>query len=161
MGGYNSGRWGWHRKKTGVEECRKLTIFFFTPYLQPGSWNSVHWLRGGEEIGSISYRVAGDNHPTALRLIYTLGAKSDNPEDFNYSVGLTTSPLPWGGSRYWFECPIQGCSRRVGCLYLPPGGKYFGCRHCYNLTYESRQEGSSDRNFLKAFVTHSRMFIRA
>ena len=24
-------------------------------------------------------------------------------------------------------------------LYLG-GGKYFGCRHCYNLTYESCQE---------------------
>jgi hypothetical protein len=24
-------------------------------------------------------------------------------------------------------------------LYLPYGAKYFGCRHCYNLTYESVQ----------------------
>jgi len=23
---------------------------------------------------------------------------------------------------------------------LPPGGKYFGCRHCYNLTYQSCKE---------------------
>jgi hypothetical protein len=28
----------------------------------------------------------------------------------------------------------------VGKLYLPPGGRYFGCRHCYNLTYTSCQE---------------------
>jgi hypothetical protein len=24
-------------------------------------------------------------------------------------------------------------------LYLPPGGKFFGCRQCYDLTYESCQ----------------------
>ncbi|MHC4354801.1 MAG: hypothetical protein ACYS0H_19035, partial [Planctomycetota bacterium] len=32
------------------------------------------------------------------------------------------------------------CGRRVGTLYLVSGGKYFGCRHCYNLSYESRNE---------------------
>ena len=25
-------------------------------------------------------------------------------------------------------------------MYLPPGGTYFGCRHCYDLTYTSCQE---------------------
>jgi hypothetical protein len=25
-------------------------------------------------------------------------------------------------------------------LYLPPDGRYFGCRHCYRLTYRSVQE---------------------
>jgi hypothetical protein len=152
MGGYNSGRWSWHLKKTQAEECAKLTIFFLKPYLQPGNWSTVRWSRGGQETGSISYRVLGDDHPTGLRLIYTIGAKSGHPEDFNYLVSLTTTPLPWGGVRYWFECPLQGCTRRVGCLYLPPGGKYFGCRHCYNLTYESRQEGSSSRSFFNSFA---------
>ncbi len=32
------------------------------------------------------------------------------------------------------------CNRRVGKCYLPPGGKYFGCRACYNLTYRSCKE---------------------
>jgi hypothetical protein len=32
------------------------------------------------------------------------------------------------------------CGRRVGKLYLPPGASYFGCRHCYELTYKSCQE---------------------
>ena len=40
----------------------------------------------------------------------------------------------------WFVCPLVGCGRRVGKLYLPPGGRYYGCRHCYRLTYESAQE---------------------
>jgi hypothetical protein len=32
------------------------------------------------------------------------------------------------------------CDRRVAKLYLPPGGRYFGCRECYRLTYRSAQE---------------------
>jgi hypothetical protein len=35
---------------------------------------------------------------------------------------------------------LIGCGKRVGILYLPQGGKYFGCRHCYQLTYKSSQE---------------------
>jgi len=27
----------------------------------------------------------------------------------------------------------------VGKLYLQPGARYYGCRHCYALTYESAQ----------------------
>jgi len=34
----------------------------------------------------------------------------------------------------------RGCGRRVGKLYLPPGGRYFGCRQCHDLTYTSCQE---------------------
>ncbi len=30
--------------------------------------------------------------------------------------------------------------RRCGKLYLPPGGRHYGCRACYELSYESAQE---------------------
>ncbi len=33
-----------------------------------------------------------------------------------------------------------GPPRRVAKLYLPPGGKYFGSREGYGLTYTSCQE---------------------
>jgi hypothetical protein len=32
------------------------------------------------------------------------------------------------------------CGRRVGKLYLPPGGRYYGCRQCHDLTYTSCQQ---------------------
>ena len=84
--------------------------------------------------------------PESLRLIYTLKKHSTGEKkDFDYSVRLTTTPLPWGGFRFWFICPIVGCGRRVSVLYLAPGGDYFACRHCYRLSYESRQEGYRDR----------------
>jgi len=140
MGGYGSTRWGWSSRKTQVEECYKLTIFFLKPYLRPWYFGNVTWSRGGRETGNISYRIQGDDQPEQIRLIYTIGPKSPNPVSFDYAVQLTTSALPWGGARYWFVCPAVGCGRRVGCLYLPSGGKYFACRHCYQLAYASNQE---------------------
>ena len=32
------------------------------------------------------------------------------------------------------------CRRRCGKLYLPPGARYFGCRICQDLSYESSHE---------------------
>ena len=34
----------------------------------------------------------------------------------------------------------EACYWQVAKLYLPPGSRYFGCRHCHNLTYTSCQE---------------------
>ena len=61
-----------------------------------------------------------------------------------YDIELATTPCRYGGLRYWFICPLvkngYPCHRRITKLYLPSGGTYYGCRHCYDLTYESCQE---------------------
>ena len=142
MGGYGSGRWAWHTKKITVEECFKLSIFALKPWLRPDMAGTSRWSRNGRETGSISWQMA--ERLTAIRFIYTVtDRRTGEKTDLNYRVTLKTSPLPWGGVRYWFSCPlvINGlrCNRRVACLYLPPSGLYFGCRHCYNLTYISSQ----------------------
>jgi|GEM_PF-3430472 len=51
-----------------------------------------------------------------------------------------------GGKRTWFLCPH--CNRRVALLY--GAGKYFLCRHCYNLTYASQQIQRYERLMEKA-----------
>jgi hypothetical protein len=62
----------------------------------------------------------------------------------DYTVVLQTRQPYHGGIRWWFTRPLKvdgrACYRRVGKLYLPPGGLYFGCRHCYDLSYRSVQE---------------------
>lgn len=145
MGGYGSTRWGWHSKKTQVEECHKLTIYLLKPRLRPGMSGDVTWSWGEKKIANISYRVQGDDSPESIRLMYTIGAQTTNPVTYDYPVQLVTSRLSWGKERYWFICPISGCGRRVGCLYIAPGTKYFACRHCYQLSYQTRQEGYKDR----------------
>lgn len=149
MGGYGSTRWGWQNKRIPVEDCRKLPMgTIHNRLIQGWKVGTVNWSRGGEPMGDISYRVIGLDEPDSLRLIYTI-TKHDtgSKKDFDYPVGLTTTPLPWGGVRYWFLCPSRGCGRRVSVLYLPPQGEIFACRHCYRLSYRSRQEGYRDRAF--------------
>lgn len=145
MGGYGSSRWFAHWKKTQVEDCSKLDIYSFKSYLRPGYVGVVRWYRGQRETGSIGYTVFGDDKPTYLKFNYTITRYNDEKIDMAYPVQLTTTALTWGGVRYWFVCPLSvngfDCNRRVGCLYLPPGQRYYGCRHCYKLTYQSSQEG--------------------
>jgi hypothetical protein len=62
----------------------------------------------------------------------------------DYRVRLVTTQPTYGGRRWWFLCPLVrkdgGPPRRVAKLYLLPGGKYFGSREAYGLTYTSCQE---------------------
>lgn len=63
-----------------------------------------------------------------------------------HSLSVSTTTLPRGGIRWWFECPLRcrrrgmiDCCKRVGKLYLPPRQYEFGCRECHELTYRSSQ----------------------
>ncbi len=78
-----------------------------------------------------------------VRLIYSVTDREGNKTDYDYQISLVTTPCNFGGVRYWFACP--DCWRRVGVLYLAPGDVYFRCRHCNNLSYHSRNNGSTAR----------------
>jgi hypothetical protein len=145
MGGSGSGRWyRWGTKDT-VEGCRSLDVRRWARdgLLQPGRWFSWQWTRDGENQASISVQALQD----AVELIYTLRPGQPDAEDIRYQVPLTWTPCHLGGRRCWFRCPgvISGvyCGRRVAKLYL--GGKYFVCRHCQGLVYESQREDLKDR----------------
>ena len=145
MGGYGSGR---PREKTTVEECLALSanrlmsgkvLGYGLHYSGTLTWTRV---ATGEKISAVEFEVdTRDPAEAWIRLYYTM---TRSGEKVDYRVGLTTTALPWGGVRWWFVCPLtvngQSCGRRRGKLYLPPGGRYFGCRLCYNLTYTSSQE---------------------
>jgi hypothetical protein len=141
MGGYGSGRSAWDARTT-VEDCYALDINWMTREgIFDGCgvrWGSVRWSNShtGEETSSLGYEVSVPQQ--WMRLRYQLVR---NDENLDYKVPLTTTGLPWGGVRWWFTCPLsrdgQYCGHRVGKLYLPPGGRYYACRHCYHLTYES------------------------
>jgi len=147
MGGYGSTRWGTHRKKTTVEECKILTISLLIDGINyvienDYEWRgNVSWSCEGEPRGKISCLVYLENETPKLKLQYTF---TKSGKEMDYTVQLTYSTLHWGTKRWWFICPlIKGgriCNRRVGKLYLSPGYDYFGCRHCYELTYTSCQE---------------------
>ena len=145
MGGSGSGWRG--SSKTTIEDCLILATakLMRDKMLRPGlcSWTSLTRSNTatGEKLSSIGFDVNLGADSGTARLHYT---RRSAGEAMDYHVNLTTTPLPWGGLRWWFICPLTAngryCGRRVGKLYLPPGGRYFGCRRCYDLTYTSCQE---------------------
>ncbi|GAH21194.1 unnamed protein product, partial [marine sediment metagenome] len=96
-----------------------------------------------KKTGSISYYVdmmePGAEH---IRFKYTTTIRATGEKiDQDYKARLTPTKCNYGGQRWWFIC--NNCQRRVGVLYL--GDSWFACRHCYNLTYESRNESKKYR----------------
>jgi hypothetical protein len=138
MGGYGSGR------KLGAdctEDYRSIDIRRWQRdgYLVLGRYLDWQWTRNGEKVAAISVKVETGQ----LRLIYSNQRNGGEWESLDYPVRLQTTACHYGGVRYWFTCPAVGCGRRVAVLYM--GGKYFACRHCYQLTYKSQRETSDDR----------------
>lgn len=131
--------------KTEADWCKKIEIWWLlrdmsihgTTYKS----TTISWGDDGSR-GSISARVSLYEEKY-VQFIYT---QTDNTtgekKDFDYKVQLVETPCHLGGTRFWFECPLfkkgQYCGRRVGVLYKD--GDYFGCRHCYELTYSSRNK---------------------
>ncbi|MDO8463408.1 MAG: hypothetical protein Q7S96_04040 [bacterium] len=109
--------------------------------------HQITWTRGGSE-SSVGIEI--DTYPDApyIRFYYTTTSRQDGKKtDYDYKVWLTTTPCHFGGKRYWFICPLikegVACRKRVAVLYY--GGRYYGCRKCYNLCYESQKETHTGR----------------
>jgi hypothetical protein len=144
MGGFGSGRtWGctrpikeWCLTLNVNRILRKTSKVIGNENLIISSWT---WHRDGKPCGYVKYFI---EEMMRISLNYQI-----KDERISQSILLTTTRQPNGGERYWFLCPGKNCRRLCTNLYLPPGGKIFACRKCYNLTYESSNE-SHQFNFL-------------
>ena len=151
MGGYGSGRLGYgHSKRITVEKCRHLEVrgLHREGLLKEGlarsasiTWRNV-W---GEEQTSIELGTSAEQ----VVLTYSLSNRDRDPEQIEYAVPVIWTDCHFGGQRPWLLCPERNCGRRVGKLYLPPGGRYFLCRHCYGLSYKSRQTWNKQAAFYR------------
>ncbi len=150
------GRWSYSSRST-VEECKTITTKFLNEhkYFDGGvRWGGMNWSRNGEKTGSIGFVVSTVEGDEYIRFQYTQTDRNTGEKtELDYKARLDWTPCHFGGRRWWFICPLvvngRVCSRRVGSLHLG-SGKYFGCRHCYNLTYESSKESHKfDSMFLK------------
>ncbi len=143
------GRWSYSNRWT-VEDCKTITTKFLNEhkYFNGGvRWGSMSWSRNGEKTGSISFSVSTIQGEEYIHFKYTQTNRDTKEKtELDYKVQLTWTPCYFGGRRWWFICPLivngRECNRKVGVLYLG-NGKYFGCRHCYNLTYTSSKESHS------------------
>ncbi len=98
---------------------------------------SCGWSNAKNSIGITASTMENYEH---IRLRYTKKYLNGEKRDFDYRIQVTTTSCYFGGKRYWFVCPLSHndipCGKRIGVLYRI--GDYFGCRHCHNLTYSSR-----------------------
>jgi hypothetical protein len=150
MGGYGSGRWGWHRAKTDTDGLLRLDVRWLARqgYLDPGTSGAyaVAWSWGDRPAGDILVRYDGDR-PDELVLDYRTRRGEGAPwAPVRERVALDRTPCPYGGSRPWFLCP--GCRGRRAALYSV-GGR-FRCRACHGLAYSSTREGTADRHRRRA-----------
>ncbi len=106
------------------------------------------WLHSNLEIkvcplnqNQVTFTSSGKKNIITYEDTFTRNYKSESGE-ISYNVMLKREQHGKSGFHYYFLCPLcylgVPCLRKASVLYLPPGFKYFGCRHCYNLSYGSR-----------------------
>ena len=158
MGGVGSGNWYRFDKKTTTDECYSVDVRYLhrEGLLKPRRWFTLQWSRAGGEAGSIRGEVEGSDRPERVLLLFryrsSLGAEW---EDVQEPISLDWTYCNFGGERPWFICPGAGCGQRVAVLYGP--WKYFLCRHCYDLVYESQRETAIYRALHKAQAIRERL----
>lgn len=137
-------------KKGTIEACHTLSIFELNHKVRlcdgihiKGTWA----LADGETVLPnlpLRFELMISDMGAWIRLQYL---------SQNYKIYLEKTPCNFGGYRWWFICGLMQngriCGRRVAKIHLPPNQLYFGCRHCYNLTYKSCQQSNKTRNRLK------------
>jgi hypothetical protein len=151
MGGVGSGNWYRFDKKTATDECHSVDVRYLhrEGLLKPRHWFSLRWSRAGRESGSIRGVVHSSSPPESVTLLYRYRSElGGEREDVQETVPLTWTACNFGGERPWFICPGAGCGRRVAVLYGP--GRYFLCRHCYDLTYQSQRDNKMYRSLHRA-----------
>ena len=140
MGGYGSGSWyRWGGSKTTMESQKRIDIRWLKQqgYIHAGTMGNLSWSCRGEPTGSITYSMEEEG----MLLNYRYRVNCGEWEPLEQRVLFDRTSCNYGGTRIWFLCPR--CGTRVAVLYGT--GKLFLCRHCYDLTYGSQQEGEVDR----------------
>jgi hypothetical protein len=116
----------------------------------------LRWSRADRVTGSIRGAVEGNGRPERVIFLYRhRNGPGGEWQDVREPVPLAWTACNFGGERPWFVCPGARCGRRVAILYGP--GRYFLCRHCYDLVYESQRANGMYRALHKAQAIRERL----
>jgi hypothetical protein len=161
MGGRGSGNWWrWDTKDT-TADYRQLDIRRWQRQgrLVAGSFY-LFWAGGASikvEVHDLAERFPAlpPSRELLLVLEYTYRHAGGAPVDVRQPVFLEWTPCHYGGERPWFRCSADGCGRRVALLY--GAGKYFACRRCCRLVYQSQREDEYQRHLTRANAIRRRL----
>lgn len=149
MGGLGSGRQSGSGRTT-VESCRAIDANRLRKegVIGAGWLGSWSWTRNGETVATIGIRGGQDR----ITLTYRWKQSGRDWEDIVEPIDLKWRACRYGGERPFFECPglVNGVACRRLVVKLFGTGRYFLCRHCYRLTYASRNEDMCDRALRRA-----------
>ena len=136
--------------KTEADNLLKIDLSWLKKQniLQSSCSTQIAWANEyAENENNIGIDVAISNSEKYIRLYYIQTERNGEQKDFNYRIPIISTSCHYGGKRYWFICPWHKngvyCGKRVRVLYK--AGDYFACRHCYNLTYRTRNENRRHR----------------
>ena len=123
-------------KAKTVEECNVLDL---RKLARAGAFQPDRWGQLARPFIAFKCNVPAGQESLVCTFSYLIGV-----EEVSVPVSFETTPVHFGGVRWWGRCPLlnngQPCGRRVLKLYLPPGLRYLGCRACHRLTYRSVQK---------------------
>lgn len=160
MGGYGSGRWGWHRRRATTGEAAlafgvaQLAGCFEGPFPIRGScaWTN----RDGSHYAEVGVELRPDPvDPGDPALRATLSWRAGEGPPTYARVRIEPVALRYGW-RWFLVCPR--CGRRRVRLYLPRADwPTFQCRACARLAYHSQRLAPNDRLFHRARVLTRRL----
>jgi len=151
MGGPGSGQWyRWKGTRTTLEGVNRLDVRWLHRhgYLD-GCPHWVTWSCGERRVGGVMLALQAEG----MVLTYRYRVHGRDWESVRQVITLDWTPCHYGGERPWFRC--AGCRRRVAVLCS--AGKWFLCRHCYELPYGSQQETEEARLLRKVRTLRARL----
>lgn len=121
-------------KKIEADNLEKIDIFSLRKHASIGYTQYLTLtLQSGLKISlAINFSKLGGH-------VYLDTLEGSTANIISSQIELDSSYCFFGGFRHWFLCPGKEgsfCNERVATLYLV--GNEFACRHCYNLTYKTR-----------------------
>jgi len=137
MGGIRSGR---PAGKQIQDELIRLDLRYLhrNGLLIHGVVSTLWWLQHNRIVGSITIIAKANKIVLNYRVV---SSGSGSLQEVYQVVQLNWLPCTFGSTRPFYFCP--NCGQQVLILY--PDNIYFSCRHCLNLTYQSRNEGRVDQ----------------
>jgi len=140
MGGYGSGRQGGRVTIYSCGSCRLSTANLRVLLRSPPGGHCYLRYRVDDTVMTVDLEVLP--HHGYLRLRHPTRART-GPEHEDYTIRLVTTPVGFGGHRWWFICPVSG--QRCAVLWLPRGAYRFGSAKGYGLAYDITRLAPQDR----------------